>query len=158
MAALLVAVVSGLMDAVSRQIIPLPEEFNASVFASPITMAGIQLFSIALIGVVMFRAGRAFGGVGDQMGAFKATVWLSFVGLIFSIATLVLMTVSPGLAQLFQLITILWMLGIFTVFIQVLHGFDSFFTTLAGVLGTIFAVATVIVIALSMMGFLPGSG
>jgi len=157
MAAGLVAVVSGLLDALTRFLVPLPEELQAAALVSPISMTVIQLFSIVLISVVMYRAGRVFGGYGDLTGAFKATIWLSLVGLVFSMVTIILMTVSSGLAQMFQLVSILWMLAIFTVFVQALHGFGSLFTTLAGVLGTIFAVATVIVIALSMFGFLPGT-
>ncbi len=153
--ALLVAALSGLFDALTRLILPLPEEFSGSVILSPMTMAAIQLISIFVISGLIFRVGQMFGGHGSSTDALKATVWISFIGLIISVITLLIMAVSPGFAQLFQMITLIWMLFLFATFIQVLHGFESFFTTMAGVLGTMFAMATVIVILLSVLGLMP---
>jgi len=155
MAAVLVAVLSGLVDAATRFVAPLPEEFQSMGIASPITMTIVQLISIFVITMLMYRVGQLFGGVGEFLDAFKITIWLSLVGLVFTLITVLIMIISPGMAQLFQFVSIIWMLVVFTVFIQELHGFTTFFTTLAGIIATMFAVATIIVVGLSMFGLMP---
>lgn len=154
LAAFLVAVLSGLLDAVARIILPLPLELQRTTI-SPVPLAIIQLASIFVISAFVFRVGGLFGGHGDYAGALKATIWVSVLGLFITAVTLLLMSVSPGLGALFQLMTLFWMLFVFTIFIQELHGFENFFTTLAGVLGTMFAVATVLVVVLSRLGLIP---
>lgn len=152
--ACLVAVLSGLLDALTRMFLPLPAELESAAI-SPVPLAVVQLASIFVISALMYHIGRIFGGRGDYLGALKATIWISILGLFFTVITLFLMSMSPAFAMLFQLVTIFWMLGIFTIFVQALHGFDNFFTTLAAVLGTMFVFATILVVVLSSLGLMP---
>ena len=156
-AAFLVAAVSGLLDALARVLLPLPPEVEAAVMLSPIAMAGIQLGSMFLVAAMMFQVGRLFGGKGDYEGALKTTVWISLVGLFLNAITLVLLAFVQPFGELFQLATLIWMLVIFTIFIQQLHGFESFFMTLACSLGALFLLAVVIVILLTLFGLMPGT-
>ncbi len=156
-AAFLVAAVSGLLDALARVILPLPQEVTEAALLSPMAMAAIQLGSMFLVAAMMFQVGRFFGGKGDYTGALKTTVWISLVGLVLNVITLALLAVSVSFGELFQLATVIWMLVVFTIFIQELHGFESFFVTLACSLGAIFVLAVVIVILLSQFGLLPGT-
>ena len=150
--ALFVACISGLLDAVSRLIIPLPEGFQSSMLASPLTSAVIQFFGILIIAVLTDRVGRFFGGKGNYMDSLKATVWFSFVWLFGVVLILAVLLVMPGVAPLVQLATMIWMIIVYTTFVQVLHQFEKFFSTLAGVFGTGLILSFVAVFAMGALG------
>lgn len=155
LAAALVAALSGLHGGISRLLVPLPEEFENLIIATPIGMAIIQLVSIFVVAALIYRVGRAFGGHGDYLNALKTTVWVSLAGLALALISLVMMLVAPILAQMFELATVFWMFFIFAVFIQQLHGFESLFTTMAGAFGTLLVVAIGVATALAVLGVMP---
>lgn len=150
--ALFVACFSGLLDAASRVILPLPEALQSSIISSPITSAVIQFFGILIIAVLTDKVGRFFGGKGNYEDALKATVWFSFVWLFGVVLILVVLLFFAPIAPLVQLATMIWMIIVFTTFVQVLHQFEKFFATLAGVFGTGLILSFVAVFLMGALG------
>lgn len=150
--ALFIACVSGLFDAASRAIAPLPEPFGNGPLNNPLIAAGIQFFGIMVVAFLTDRVGRFFGGTGTYIDALKVSVWFSFLWLFGVALVLLVMLLAPPLAPLVQLAMVIWMLIIFTSFVQGLHGFEKFFVTLAGVFGVGLALSMITVMALGALG------
>ena len=158
LAALLFGALCGLFLALSLILVPPPEDARPSFVAEPFMQALVQTISIFVVAFASFRVGRMFGGTGDYNGALKLSVWVSYLGLFMSMGALIVLLLAPPIGLVVQLAAFFWGFAIFTIFLQVLHGFDSFFMTLAGTIGTIFAVSIVIVLVISSLGLLPVGG
>ena len=153
--ALLVAAISGVIDAISRTVLPLPEAYSSSLLSSPIFLAGLQFFGIFIVAFLVHRIGRLFDGRGDLIGALRISIWFAFIWLFTVVFVILLILLLPTIAPLAQLIILVWMLGVFTRFVQELHGFENFIATLGGVIGAGFLLGIILVVLLISLGAVP---
>lgn len=112
------------------------DQVSATVLASPLLGAAMQLAVMAVVVGLTMRVGRLFGGTGGVQGALAIVVWLNAMMVLLQAAQLVSLVVLPPLAAVVAIISIVWVLYAFACFVAELHGFRNAAVVLAGVLAT----------------------
>lgn len=153
--ALLVSAMSGLLDVLARYLSPLPPELSQAGLASPLMVALVQFVGIIVVAVLTDRLGRFFGGLGTYVDALKASVWFAFVWMLGVAFFIVALLTVPALAPLLQLGLMIWMMVVFSIFVQEIHGFQNFVVTLAAVFGVGFVLGMCALIVMLNLGLLP---
>jgi hypothetical protein len=149
---LLVAVCSALLVHLGFLLLPASEDpISQFMSQSPFRTAVIQWLILAATVLCIFQIGRAFGGKGTLTDTILVVVWLQLIMLgvqIVQLLSMVLIAPLAGLVNLAGLILFFWL---FTSFIAALHGFASRWMVLVGIIGSGFAIATVLAVILSIL-------
>lgn len=156
MGLLLVAVVSAILASIQTgiqtgiQTEPVPP-LIAAMTASPFRAAVLQWLILALSVVMIHGLGRSFGGKGVLPDALLVTVWLQAVMLGFQILQMLADLLSPALAALVGLASLVIFLWLITSFIAELHGFRSRGLVFLGVLGAALGLGFVLAFLLILL-------
>jgi hypothetical protein len=127
----------------------------AAIVRDPLIGAVIQFAVLVVVAVLSFRVGRAFGGTGDLRQAFALVVWLNVVLLLIQGVQLVVLLILPPFAALLALLAIGWTLWALSNFLCELHGFQSPFLVLGGVILTVIVLFFTVALMLAMLGLQP---
>jgi hypothetical protein len=149
---LLVAVCSALLLHLGFLFMPASGDPIAQFMSqSPFRSAIIQWLILAMTVLCIFQIGLAFGGTGTLTDTILVVVWLQLIMLVVQLAQLLAMALFAPLAGLVNLAGLVLFFWLFTSFIAALHGFASRWAVLAGIIGSGFAIATVLAVILSIL-------
>jgi hypothetical protein len=149
---LLMAVISALLMQIGFMLLPPADDrLTAFMMASPLRTAVIQWLILATSVLMIHRVGRAWGGTGSLPDALLIVVWLQVIMLAVQVVQLVALVIAPPLAGLVNIAGMAIFFWLICSFIAELHGFASRLKVLAGVLGTSFLLALLIVTILSLI-------
>jgi hypothetical protein len=149
---LLMAVSSALLMHAGFLLMPAADDPTVQfMMQSPLRTALIQWLVLVTSVFLIYRVSRAFGGKGSLPDTLLVVVWLQVIMLGVQLVQLVSLIVAPPLAGIVNLAGLVLFFWLGTSFIAVLHGFASRWKVLAGIFGTSFAVAVVLVIVLSII-------
>lgn len=129
----LIVVVTGLYSGLVM--LTVPQDPDVPPY-NPVPATLIQAGVVALGVYAMHHVGRSFGGTGRLGAAVLLMAWLQAVILMVQLVlTLILILLPPlaGLVVIGAAVLIIWLV---TQFVMELHGFESTFKVLAGVLAT----------------------
>ena len=101
---------------------------------NPLIFTGLSLVTTVVMVHAVHLIGIRCDGNGDLDGSLKIAIWLQVVALLFSAAELILLPVSPILSDLMALASVGVLVWLMTVFIAVLHGFQSYAKVLFGII------------------------
>ena len=128
---------------------------DGAVLQSPFFIAGFQFAETLIMAVAVHQIGKALGGRADFRAALTVSVWFLLVSLLPGVIFTVLQVAATGLIPIFVLVLGIWMIGMFSIFVQEIHGFESLFLTVLGVVGTGFLFGMVFLMILSGAGVVP---
>lgn len=131
------------------------DQVSATVLASPLVGAGMQLAVMAVVVVLTMRVGRLFGGTGGLRGALAIVVWLNAIMVLLQAAQLVSLMVFPALAAAVAIMSIVWVLYAFACFVAELHGFRNAAIVLGGVLATSVILMLGVAMLAAILGITP---
>ena len=126
--------------------------------AQPLLMAGVQVVSTILIIVVTYRVGRAAGGTARYDDVFAVIVWLQMVLIALQALQFVLILAAPVLGSLVGLVAFALLFYLLTMFVTEVHGFTSPGMVFAMILLTIFGIAMILSIFISIFVGVPAEG
>jgi hypothetical protein len=153
---LLTAVVSAILATLMRVLTGGAGPMTSPVVALPAAGAAIQVAISWLLVQGVWRVGRAFGGRGDEAGAFALVVLLQ-AGLIVLQAVQLLVLPLPLLVSLLGIAAV----GVFfwwlTQFIMALHGFDSPWRVLGTTMLVMVAAVVTLGAILGSLGLMTGA-
>jgi hypothetical protein len=118
---------------------------------SPLQTAVVQWFVLLISALLIYRVGKAFGGIGSLADAILVVLWLQFLLLGVQFAQFVLLIVVPPLAAMVGLVGFVLFLWLMVNFIAELHGFRSLGAVFAGMILTFFAVALLLALLLGLI-------
>lgn len=148
---LLVTVVSAFLVTLHLRVQSEPADpFVQAFMASPISSAVLQFLILSLAVVLSHWIGRTFGGRGSFADALLIMVWLQFLFLGPQVLQLLAEIVSPALAGIVALGSMVLFFWLFTACVTELHGFRSRGLVFLGVIGggLLAGVAVVLVVLL----------
>jgi hypothetical protein len=122
------------------------------LLSNPLLLAVVQMITLLVSTVVLFAAGRVFGGKGDLTQSVAITVWLQFIMLLLQVALIPVLVFSAPLAQALTALANIFAVWIFVNFVAELHGFASLLKVFAGMIATAFATSFFIIFLLTMIG------
>ena len=147
-----VATASALFTHILFNALPSDETtFMANAMSSPVRTAIVQGAALLITVLGVHNVGRWRGGKGSFRDALLVIGWLQFVLLLFQAAQIAAFLVLPPLAEIIGLFGIVVSLFLLAQFIAELHGFQSGWRVLFGVLVTIFVAAFGISLAFAML-------
>jgi hypothetical protein len=120
--------------------------------ANPLVTSVMALGGTVVMVHAIHRIGAMFGGRGDLDGALKIAIWVQAVLLLFNTAQLILMLFAPVLSALMGMVNVGILFWLMTVFIAVLHGFQSYPKVLLGIFLSALMLGMAIIILLSVTG------
>ncbi len=122
----------------------------------PLSMMSLVILqggAFLLIVTLMYHVGRFFGGTGSFEGALLLVTWLQFIFFLVQLAQILIFVVTPPVAGLVALLSVVLFLWLLVNFTAELHGFASLGYVFAGVLGTLFGVSLILVVIAGALGF-----
>ena len=119
---------------------------------SLMSLVVLQGGAFFLVVTLMHRVGRFFGGTGSFDGALILVSWLQFVFFVIQLAQTLVFLVSPAMAGLIAMVSVVLFIWILVNFTAELHGFASLGYVFLGVLGSVFAASLVLVVVAGMLG------
>jgi hypothetical protein len=131
----------------------LTEESGSS--GSLLIMAVFHTAVLVALVVGVQGIGRMAGGKGSFPDVMLLITWLQFVMLVFQILQIVALVAAPPLFGIVTIFSLLVFLRTLTVFVQALHGFESFVRTGVAILFSFFGVAMLMSIVLIFLGYGP---
>lgn len=147
----LVVVLSVIMAQLSILLMGEEGALGGSLFAMALFQSAVLMALV--MGVQGF--GRMFGGTGGFPDTLLLVAWVQFVMLAFQAVQLAVLVIAPPLFGIVTLLSVLVFLRSLTIFVQVLHGFDSALKVGVGILFAFFAVAFAMAVVLGLLGVLP---
>ena len=120
--------------------------------ANPLVTSVMALGGTVVMVHAIHRIGVMFGGRGDLDGALKIAIWVQAVLLLFNTAQLILMLFAPVLSALMGMVNVGILFWLMTVFIAVLHGFQSYPKVLLGIFLSALMLGMAFIILLSVTG------
>ena len=151
--ALLVVALGVLSAALMNALTPsVGDALVSGLLHNPLLFAVIQFMLLYLSALMIFGIGRLFGGRGGFEGALLLSIWLQFLSVAVQLALLPLAMALPALAQSLALFIYLYFIWLLVAFIAELHGFASLLKVFAGVIGSTFAAAFLVVFLLAFIG------
>ncbi|MCI5085246.1 MAG: YIP1 family protein [Rhodovulum sp.] len=120
--------------------------------ANPLFTSVMALGGTVVMVHSIHRIGVMFGGRGDLDGALKIAIWVQAVLLLFNTAQLILMLFAPVLSALMGMVNVGILFWLMTVFIAVLHGFQSYPKVLLGIFLSALMLGMAFIILLSVTG------
>ncbi len=131
---------------------------NVQEPGSPITRAAINFGLIYLIGLIIDRVGRLFGGVGNFDGALRVSIWSSLVGLLAILGSLFVIFIDVQFGLLALTVFSAWSFVLLALFVQELHQFRNLGVTIAGMFGLAFVLLLAFSSLALMLGLAPEAG
>lgn len=142
MALALVCVLSAMLFHLSLGLLTTAEQAElAGLLGNPLGTVVMSALALSILVFGSFLIGRAFGGRGQLDQAALLIAWLQAIFLMLQLVQVVFMMILPVVAELigtFGLALFLWLL---TPFVAELHGFQSVWKVLFGIIGSVFAIA-----------------
>ncbi len=126
--------------------------FIDDLSANPILFAIIQLMALMISAILIFVLGRFFGGFASFEQSFSVSIWLSFCSVVVMVPIVLVSLVSTTLAGLINLGVSFYIVWLFVVFIQHIHGFSSPWKTAAGLVLTFFAIVFIMSFIMVFIG------
>ncbi|MFN3641878.1 MAG: YIP1 family protein [Gemmobacter sp.] len=124
---------------------------------APVMTAAFQYAVMVMTVLGVHHIGRRFGGRGGFADALLLVVWLQFILVCVQGAQLVALLVLPPVADILSVAGLVLFLWLLTAFVAELHGFASMGRVLGGVIASLFGLALVMAIFLSViLGGPPG--
>ncbi|MFN6977695.1 MAG: YIP1 family protein [Gemmobacter sp.] len=124
---------------------------------APVMTAAFQYAVMVMTVLGVYHIGRRFGGRGGFADALLLVVWLQFILVCVQGAQLVALLVLPPVADILSVAGLVLFLWLLTAFVAELHGFSSMGRVLGGVIASLFGLALVMAIFLSViLGGPPG--
>lgn len=120
--------------------------------ANPMVTGGLQLVLLILAIFAIHVVGRALGGTGSLDEAILLVAWLQFVMVCIQVVQTALMLVLPPLATIVGIVGLVLFMWLLTNFIAVIHGFRSLGQVFVMILVTMFVLAFVLSILLTLAG------
>lgn len=142
MALALVCVLSAMLFHLSLGLLTTAEQAElAGLLGNPLGTVVMSALALSILVFGSFLIGRAFGGRGQLDQAVLLIAWLQAIFLMLQLVQVIFMMILPVVAELigtFGLALFLWLL---TPFVAELHGFQSVWKVLFGIIGSVFAIA-----------------
>ena len=142
MALALVCVLSAMLFHLSLGLLTTAEQAElAGLLGNPLGTVVMSALALSILVFGSFLIGRAFGGRGQLDQAALLIAWLQAIFLMLQLVQVIFMMILPVVAELigtFGLALFLWLL---TPFVAELHGFQSVWKVLFGIIGSVFAIA-----------------
>lgn len=153
----LVSVVSVLANEFTLLFVP--EEFVAQDSPVPQSASTLAVVIWGLLALTVFAThyiGRAFKGVGSFDGSLKTVIWMQVVMLFLQVLQIACFIFVPVAGLIFGFVGGIYMLFVFLIFVQELHGFKSLggvaLGAFLGFLGMATALGAVMVIVAKLFG------
>lgn len=157
---LLISVISALLS--SATVIALTDGAGApALLLQPFALAAVQFAALAAAAVLVFVIGRQFGGTGSLADATALIVWFEVIFTAIQVLQVLISLALPTLGISFGFFTVLIFFWVLCHFIAELHGFQTIWKVLLGVIASGFAVSLIlalILIALQSAGIITGTG
>lgn len=131
------------------------DSLSALILGDPLFGAAAQLGVLAVTVVLTWRVGLIFGGTGSLPDAFALVVWLNAMMVLIQAVQLVTLAVLPPAALLLATATAFWALWAYASFVAELHGFQSPFLVLGGVLLTLLVLFFTLGMIVALTGIVP---
>lgn len=145
MALALMVIISALLSLFAAQVFASGGDDGLSaMLRNPLQVVAVQAVVLAITLMLMVGVGRRFGGQGNMTQALSLLAWLEAILNLLQAAQLLLLFVSPSIAEGLGFISILLFLWLLANFIAEMHGFASAGKVLLMILLTGFAVSFVI--------------
>ena len=152
----LVAVLNVILMMLLQMITPVPDGMQAgAIVISPI--GGVAMIGIFLVLFVMalYQVGQFFGGTGSFDGTLAILVWFQAMSLTLEFMQVLLVLISPAIGSLFGIISLAAMIWVFVNFINVLHAYDNFGTSILTIILALLGTALVAAIVIAILGLTP---
>ena len=138
----LVCVLSTVLVHLSVGLLPVQDQAElALILGNPLGTLVMSGSALLILVFAVHLIGRAFGGGGTLDGAVLLVAWLQAIFLMLQLVQILFMIILPLVADVigtFGLALFLWLLA---PFVTVLHGFQSVWKVLFGIVGSAFAIA-----------------
>ena len=138
----LVCVLSTVLVHLSVGLLPVQDQAELAVsLGNPLGTLVMSGSALLILVFAVHLIGRAFGGGGTLDGAVLLVAWLQAIFLMLQLVQILFMIILPLVADVigtFGLALFLWLLA---PFVTVLHGFQSVWKVLFGIVGSAFAIA-----------------
>lgn len=138
----LVCVLSTVLVHLSVGLLPVQDQAElAVILGNPLGTLVMSGSALLILVFAVHLIGRAFGGGGTLDGAVLLVAWLQAIFLMLQLVQILFMIILPLVADVigtFGLALFLWLLA---PFVTVLHGFQSVWKVLFGIVGSAFAIA-----------------
>lgn len=138
----LVCVLSTVLVHLSVGLLPVQDQAElALILGNPLGTLVMSGSALLILVFAVHLIGRAFGGGGTLDGAVLLVAWLQAIFLMLQLVQILFMIILPLVANVigtFGLALFLWLLA---PFVTVLHGFQSVWKVLFGIVGSAFAIA-----------------
>jgi len=158
MALLLMAVGSAVLTHLSIALSPpAAQEIFGGVMASPVRTAVLQLMVMVVSAHLVFRIGRARGGVGGLAQTVVLVAWVQFVLLLVQVVQMVAQVLLPPLSDLMGILGLALFFWLLSNFVAELHGFSSVGKTFLGILAVMLVAGFVLAIVIAAL-FGPPAG
>ena len=131
------------------------QELGSTLARQPVIGAALNFMLIFATAVVVDAVGRGFGGTGTFDNALKVSVWYSAVSILPNLVFVALSAMDVPATIVMQFSMMLYLVVVFSIFVQVLHGFESLFLTVLGVMGAGFIFGMILLFAMSVAGLTP---
>lgn len=149
MALALMLIVSSMLSAIAAGLFMTDAtEGLAAMLTNPLQMVLTQSVVLAITVMLVIAIGQRFGGRGSLAEAVVLMAWLEAILNVLQAVQLVLLFLSPTLADMVGFLSILLFLWLLANFVAELHGFQS----AAKVLLMIFAVGFVLSFVMAFLG------
>lgn len=152
MALAIVVLGSVLLTQVVVFLLPEAGGFWDGVMRAPLRATVVQGAMLAFLALGMARIGGLFGGRGSFADALLLVAWLEFVLILVQVVQLVAMLVLPFVSVLIGIAGAVLFFWLLTNFTAALHGFRSLLKVFAGILGSFFVAAFVLVFLMGLLG------
>jgi len=136
---------------------PIQQTVETLILERPIVHAMLQ-FSILVITVfMMFWVGRMARGIGGFGPAILMVGWIEFVLVVLRCVQAVIWLISPPLAAILGVVSIVLFFWLLSNFTAELHGFASPFWVFLGILGTLVGILVGMSSLMALVGVTSGA-
>jgi hypothetical protein len=127
----------------------------SGLFAMPIATGVIQF--VVLVGTVyaIHFIGRSFGGTGTLDEALLLIAWLQFVMVCIQVVQSLFMVIAPPIGSVIGIVALALFMWLLTNFVAVIHGFRSLGQVFTMILLSLFGIAFILSIILTIFGLTP---
>jgi hypothetical protein len=124
----------------------------------PAATGFIQLLLLVVMVFAIFWIGRSMGGTGSFEETILLVAWLQFIMVCIQVVQTALMLVVPPFASLLGIAGLVLFMWLLTNFVAVIHGFRSLGQVFVMILVSLFVLAFVLSILLTLAGVtVPGA-
>ena len=147
----LVAVLNTLVFSASVLTLP-QDDMTRQVFGSPLVFMAIFMGTLAVTTVALTWVGRMLGGTADLFQMATLTIWMQVLRFLAQVGLAVLSWISVALASFAVVAVSVLGLWILLNFVNVAHGFGSLVRSAVVLIGSVFGMAMVLTVLLTLAG------